>query len=88
MYNSLLNRYYITNVNRTKVFADTQQKLEAILAQGIIGQNPASGAATSLRGKESHEGLQRELQGLWIRQISHMKRDESQSDNKDSFCSK
>jgi hypothetical protein len=83
MLNVLLNRYYITNANRSLVLAETQEKVHSLLSNGNIGAAPASGSGTTWRGKNSHEELQRELQGLWTR---HLVREEENKDCSGNFC--
>ncbi len=85
MLNILLNRYYINNANRSIALTETQQKMQALLVDSKIGASPASGSGTSPRGKDPHETLQRELQGIWAR---HLNKEVEQRYCQGNFCRK
>jgi len=85
MLNLLLNRYYLTNANRSVATAEIQARVHGLLEGAHIGELPASAAATSVRGKDAHEGRRKELQGLWMRQLT---RDEEQTGCSGNFCHK
>jgi len=86
MLNLLLNRYYITNAGRSVVSAETQAKVQGLLAAGHIGEQKASGSAGSVRGKEPHDGRRRELQGLWMRQLGRNEECAEHNGNTQIFC--
>jgi hypothetical protein len=83
MYNTLLNRYYIANANRSVAFSETRTKVQELVAQSYLGLNAASGALNSDRGAAQHSSRQRELQGLWMR---HLVKEEAQIDKSQNFC--
>ena len=85
MLNLLLNRYYITNANRSVATAEIQAKVQGLLEAAHVGEQKASGAAKSVRGQESHDGRRKELQGLWMR---HLTREEEQNGCSGNFWRK
>lgn len=82
MLNILLNRYYINNANRSVALNEAQVKVQGLLSKGTLGAPAAINSGNSVRGKDSHQKLQKELQAIWSR---HLVR-EGESQNQGHFC--
>ena len=70
MYNTFLNRYYLSNANRSVAFAETKNTVQDILLKANFGSLPASGSGASKRGKGPHQSRTEQLRSLWMRHVS------------------